>query len=93
MWETQSVFQDGFIAVISTATHRCEFSRRMILQRRMRTVVVVVMMPELELAPGVGERKENLHIQGLIAKPAVEGLNRGVLDRLSWPDENPDTLH
>jgi hypothetical protein len=35
MWETRSVFQGGFIAVISTAAYGCKLRRRAIGQRGM----------------------------------------------------------
>jgi hypothetical protein len=87
MWETRSVFQDGFIAVISTAAYGCEHSWRSICERRVWPVVVVVVEPESQLPGGIGQAKEHVHIQTLNTQPSVEALNLAALGRPSWPNE------
>jgi hypothetical protein len=42
---------------------RGKFSRRAICQCRVRSVVVVVVQPESQLLPGIGQAEEHLHIQ------------------------------
>ena len=65
-WETRSVFQGGCIAVFSTAAGGGELRRRAIVQRRVRTLVVVVAPPEIQLPPGVGQVEEHFHVQAFV---------------------------
>jgi hypothetical protein len=85
MWETRSVCQGGFIVNISTAAYGCELSWRVICRRRVRLVVIVVVEPDSQLAPGIGQAEEHLHVQALVAQPSVEALDVAVLDGPPWP--------
>ena len=87
MWETCSVFQGGFIAVISTAASGREFGWGSISQRRMRPMMVVIMSPQRQLAPRVCQSEEYFHVQALVAQSSVEALDVPVLDRSPWTDE------
>src|ERR1700728_363466 len=87
MWETRSVFQGSFIAVIPTAADGGKFSWSPIGQRGVRTVMVVIVVPEGQLAASIGQREEDLHVQALVAQSPVEALDIAVLDRPSRPDE------
>ena len=51
--------------------------------------VVVVMAPEGELAPRVGQVLEHLLVQQLVPQPAIEGLDEGVLRWLAGLDVVP----
>jgi hypothetical protein len=86
-WETRSVFQGGFIAVFSTAAAGGELRRGAIGQRQTQAVMVVVAAPEMQLPPSVGQSKEDLHVQALVAQLAVEAFDIPVLDRLAREDE------
>ncbi len=54
-WETRSVFQGSLIADFSTAASSSELRRRAIVQGRVRSVVVVVSSPEVQLAASVDQ--------------------------------------
>ena len=54
-WETRSVFQGSLIAVFSTAASSSELRWGAIVQSRVRTVVVVVSSPEVQLAASVDQ--------------------------------------
>lgn len=58
-----------------------------IAQGRVRSMVVVVLQPALELPPGIGQRKKDLHVQALVPQLAVKAFDIAVLDRPSRPDE------
>jgi hypothetical protein len=44
----------------------------MVAQSAVRSHLVVVLAPALELVMHVGEREEHLHVQELIAQPTVK---------------------
>ena len=48
--------------------------------------MVVVVQPESQLAPGVGQAEEHLHVQALVAQSSVEALDVAVFDRPSGLD-------
>jgi len=50
-------------------------------------MVVVIVKPKCQLATGIGQGEEDLHVQALVAQPAVEALDVAVLHGPSWPDE------
>jgi hypothetical protein len=71
-WETRSVFQGGFTAVFSTAASSGELCRRSVIQRGVRTVMIVIPPPKMQLTPSVGQGEEDLHVQTLVTQLAVE---------------------
>jgi Domain of unknown function (DUF4136) len=50
-WETRSVFQGGFTAVFSSAASSGELCRASVIQRGVRTVMVVIPPPKMQLTP------------------------------------------
>ena len=50
---------------------------------------VVADPPVLDNPSRLGKRGEDVLVQALVAKPAVEALDEGVLDRLAWRDVMP----
>jgi hypothetical protein len=57
------------------------------MQRTMRTHLVVVLTPQLEFFTDIGQREEYLHIQTLVAQPAVERFNIAIFRRFARPNE------
>lgn len=56
----------------------------------MRTALIVVATPGLDLPPGLAQCLERVQVQALVAQRAVEGLDEGVVGRLARPGEvNP----
>lgn len=53
----------------------------------MRTALVVVPPPRLDLVPRVGQRQEPVRVQALVAQAAVERLDQGIVDRLARSGE------
>jgi len=45
------------------------------------------MLPQAQLAAGIGQGEKDFDIQALVAQPAVEALNVSVLHCPTWPDE------
>ena len=58
-------------------------NRGLIPDRAMRALLVVVSAPILHFCPGVVKRQEPVRVQALRAEPTVEGLDKGVVGRLS----------
>src|SRR4051794_37421315 len=87
MWETRSVFQGGFISVISTAAYGCKFSWRAIGERGLWPAVVEIVEPKGQFAASIREAEEHLHVQTFVAQPSVEALDVAVLDRSAEADE------
>src|SRR6266478_612014 len=57
----------------------------------MRSPFVVVAPPILQIPPGLVKVLPPVRVQALIAKPPIERLDEGVLDRAPGPDEvEPD---
>src|SRR5216683_7166288 len=54
---------------------------------RVRPFAIVFDSPPLDFATRIVERDEDLLVQSLLAQPAVEALDEGVLDRFSRLDE------
>jgi hypothetical protein len=54
MWKMRSIFQGGFIAVISTAAHPGELIWRPVGQCRVWPEVFVVVEPDSQLAAWIG---------------------------------------
>ena len=70
--------------------HRCiwlQIRWRSIGKCRVWPVVVVVVQPDSQLAAGIGETEEHLHVQALVTQLPVEALDVAVFDRSPWPDE------
>ena len=53
----------------------------------MRSGLVEVRPPRLDLAPGVVQRQEPVRVQAFIAQPAIEAFHEGIVGRLSRPAE------
>src|SRR5277367_1090457 len=54
-------------------------------------MLIVVLAPSLDLAPGVGQVLEPVRIQALVAKAAIEAFDETVLRRLAWLNvDQPD---
>ncbi len=70
----------------------CELDWGMILQTGMRSFLVVVPTPRLDLKPRVGDVQEPVRRQALVAEPAVEAFNVGVLNGLAGLDEGQGDL-
>ncbi len=49
--------------------------------------LVVVHSPVLDLGSGVAQIDKPVLVQALVAELTIEGLDVGVIGRLSWPDE------
>jgi len=52
-----------------------------------RSGLVEVRPPRLDLAPGVVQRQEPVRVQAFVAQPAIEAFDEGVVGRLSRPAE------
>ena len=48
---------------------------------------IVVDAPRLDLLACILDRRELMHVQALVAEPAVEGFNEGILHGFARPDE------
>ena len=57
------------------------------VERRVWTMVVVVMVPEIQLTTRVGQREAHLHIETLVAELAAKAFDISVLDRTPRADE------
>jgi hypothetical protein len=68
MWQTRSVFQADAGHVISTARRRRKLGWRSICQRRVGTMVVIVLTPQSQLVASIGQGEEDFHVQALIAQ-------------------------
>ena len=53
----------------------------------MRTALVIVPSPRVDLAPGVGQRQEPMGVQAFIAEPAIERFHKSIVRWLAWPRE------
>ena len=62
---------------------RSVFNRRHPSKPDVRTALVVISSPRLDLGPGVGQRQEPVGVQALVTKAAVERLDEDVVGRLS----------
>lgn len=62
-----------------------EFLGRQPPQGGVRTALVVVPPPRLDLAPRVGQRQELVRVQALVMQAAVERLDQRVVGRLAGP--------
>ncbi len=49
--------------------------------------MVVIVVPQGQLAASIGQREEDLHVQALVAQSSVEALEVAVFDRAPRPDE------
>jgi hypothetical protein len=56
-------------------------------ETRGRPFLIVFDFPSLDLAARVVERDEDVFVKAFLAQPAVEALDKGVLDRLTRLDE------
>ena len=63
-----------------------------VAQRRVRSVLVVVVDPVRDLRLGVVETEEQALVEKLVAHAAVEAFAKAVLHRLSRRDEMPGDL-
>lgn len=64
------------------------------LQGGVRSGLVEVRSPRLDLAPGVAQRQEPVRVEAFIVQRTVEALREGVVGRLSGPTEvKRDTVH
>ena len=63
--------------------------RRQIAERAMRPDGVVIVLPDRQHFAGMGERGEQRLVQELVAQPAVEALDEGILLRLAGRDVVP----
>jgi len=52
-----------------------------------RSGLVEVSPPHLDLAPGVVQRQEPERVQAFVAKSAIEAFNEGIVGRLAGPAE------
>ena len=55
----------------------------------MRAVVIVVVLPERDLVPGLAERREQRLVQELVSQSPVEALDEPVLHGLAGSDVVP----
>src|ERR1700730_16662555 len=62
-------------------------------QGRVWALAIVVGDPCSDLGPCIVEIEEQCLIQELVAHPAIEALDEGILDRLAWRNEMPVSLH
>ena len=53
----------------------------------MRSDLVKVRPPRLDLAPGVVQRQEPVRVKAFVAQSAIEAFNEGIVGRLSGPAE------
>ena len=60
-----------------------------VAQRRMRPDIVIVIAPDGQFLAGIREAVEDLLIQALVTKAAVEAFNQAVLLRLAGVDVMP----
>ena len=60
-----------------------EFLERSLPQGSVRTALIVVPPPRLDLAPRVGQRQGPVRVQALVAKLAVERLDQCFVGRLA----------
>ena len=88
-WETRRVFQGHAVTVFSTAffARQTKLFRCLISKAAVRTNSVVVNAPDLDMAPGVGDRDEPVFIQAGIPKFAVVTFDKGVLCRFAGLNE------
>ena len=80
MWEAFSAFH------ICIACLQPERLRRPVVERAVRTLVVVLAPPACQGAPYVIQRLEPACVEALVAQPSVEGFDMPVLHRLAGPD-------
>ena len=66
---------------------RGELGRCALVERRVRSMVVVVAPPEVQLPACIGQVEEHLYVQAFVAQSPVEALDVAVLDRPAWTDE------
>lgn len=53
----------------------------------MRTALIIIPSPGLDLGPRVGQRQEPVRVQALVAQAAVERLHERVVGGLARPRE------
>src|SRR6478735_10771164 len=88
MWRGWSNGRSAELVGVAQPSARCGecggVCRRLeVLQRRVRTLAVVVGDPCRDLGLRVVEIEEQRLVQEFVAHPAVEALDEGVLDRLA----------
>ena len=78
---------------LSQFCHRPEREVRRFIGRRhepqgcVRSDLVKVRPPRLDLAPGVVQRQEPVRVKAFVAQSAIEAFNEGIVGRLSGPAE------
>jgi len=58
-----------------------------IAQRAVRTMIVVVDSPRLDLPPSVSQRDEDIGVEAFVAQSSVKGLDVAVVDGLPRSNE------
>jgi hypothetical protein len=56
-------------------------------ERAVRAALIVVDAPGFDLRLRIGDRRELVHVQALIAEPSVERLDEGVFHWFAWSNE------
>ncbi len=64
-----------------------ELRGRDVAQGVVRAETIVVEAPRLDGVPGLGQAKESVFVEALVAEPSVEALDVGILVRLAGLDE------
>src|SRR5215469_17475608 len=69
--------------------HYCpgKLQRRQIVQRTMRSLLVVILPPVFDFSARIAQTCEPVRVQTFISKPTIEALRVSVLDRLARLDE------
>ena len=60
-------------------------NRVLVPDRAVRSYRVVVSTPSLQLFPRIGEAHEPVLVQAFCPEPPIEGLDEGIVSRLSGP--------
>jgi len=72
--------------VVDGSAGRGELGRCAVVERRVRSMVVVVAPPEVQLPACIGQVEEHLYVQAFVAQSPVEALDVSVLHRAAGLD-------
>ena len=61
---------------------RHELDGRNVLQARVRSVAIVIVLPSSDLLPGLAQGRKERLVQELVAEPTVEAFDEAVLQGL-----------
>ena len=53
----------------------------------MRSALIIVPSPGLDLGTGIGQRQEPVGVQALVAQATIERFHEGIVGWLAWPAE------